>query len=231
MRARALARGAGELLITLGLLVLLFVGWQLWWTDVVSGRDQAATTGRLERAWRAASGPTATEPAIKEQAVADLAPGTAFAVLRVPRFGAGYARPVLQGTDPAQLDEGVGHYPDSAAPGEVGNLALAGHRVTYGKPFGEIARLRAGDAVVVETRTTWFVYRVVRHVVVTPDRVDVVAPVPERPGVAPTARMLTMTACHPRFSARERYVVFSQLDQTIAKTGGAVPDVLAATAR
>ena len=229
MRAvRTAVQGLGELCITLGLLLLLFVAWQLWWTDVESDRSQLATTRGLEQTWqrelRAPS--TIAKPAVRK--VKDVPMGDAFALMRVPRFGADYVRPIVAGTELSVLDRGIGHYDGTVGPGEVGNFSLAGHRVTYGKPFNRVAELQPGDPIVIETRTTWYVYRVQRYTIVTPDRVDVVAPVPEKPGAKPTQRMMTMTACHPKFSARERYVVFSVLVQTIPKTGGAVPDVLTA---
>ena len=233
MRAvRALVQGLGELCITLGVLLLLFVAWQLWWTDVESDRAQLATTRSLEQTWqRELRTPSTTaKPAVRK--VKDVPMGDAFALIRVPRFGADYARPIVAGTGLSVLEDGVGHYDGTAGPGEVGNFSLAGHRVTYGKPFNRIAELQPGDPIVIETRTTWYVYRMVSSSIVSPLQVDVVAPVPTRPGVVPTQRMMTMTACHPQFSARQRYVVFSQLAQTIAKTAeGAVPDVLTAAAQ
>lgn len=222
---RGAVHGLGELFITLGVLLLLFVAWQLWWTDIAAGQTQRALTHTLEREW---GQPQAPHPSGKVSSVdlKEIPMGDAFALIRIPRFGHDYVRPILQGVDLDILDEGVGHYPDSAKPGEVGNFAVAGHRVTYAKPFNQIAELKNGDAVVVETRDTWYVYRVQSHVIVTPDRVDVVAPVPEHPGQKPTERMMTMTACHPKFSARERYVVFSKLETVLPKTGGAIPDAL-----
>ena len=230
MRAvRAAVQGLGELCITLGLLLLLFVAWQLWWTDVESDRSQLATTRGLEQTWQRdlQVAPTTAKPVVPK--VSQVPMGDAFALMRVPRFGADYVRPIVAGTELSVLDQGIGHYDGTVDPGEVGNFSLAGHRVTYGKPFNRIDELQPGDPIVIETRTTWYVYRVQRHTIVTPDRVDVVAPVPEKPGVTATQRMMTMTACHPEFSARQRYVVFSKLTQTIPKTrGGAVPDVLTA---
>jgi sortase A len=226
---RAAARGLGELMVTLGVLLLLFLAWQLWWTDVTASRVQDQLTHQLQQSWKppphpgpTSAGPTAPidDPALK------LSDGKAFALIHIPRFGKSYVRPILQGVELPVLDRGVGHYPDSAGPGAVGNFAVAGHRVTYAKPFNLIAELQPGDPIVVETATAWYVYRVQRHEIVTPDRVDVVAPVPEKPKAKPTERMMTMTACHPMFSARERYVVFSQLDRRIPKTAGVVPDVL-----
>ncbi len=223
---RAVLRGLGELLITLGVLVLLFLAWQLWWTDVVAGRTQDRLAGDLQRSWtQTVQQPVGSRPAVEDPAL-KLRNGQAFALIRIPRFGKDFVRPVIQGVSLDVLDRGVGHYPASADPGAVGNFALAGHRVTYAKPFNKIAELKTGDPIVVETARAWFVYRVVSYTIVTPDRVDVVAPVPRRPGQRPTKRMMTMTACHPKFSARLRYVVFSELDERIAKAPGVVPDVL-----
>ncbi|MGN6300974.1 MAG: class E sortase [Angustibacter sp.] len=224
---RSAARGLGELLVTLGVVLLLFLVWQLWWTDVTAGRVQQQVTHQLQDSW---TPPPRTAPTAPATPVNDpplkLQDGKAFALIHVPRFGKDYVRPIIQGVELPVLDRGVGHYPGSADPGAVGNFAVAGHRVTYGKPFNLIAELRPGDPVVVETATAWFVYRVQRHEIVTPDRVDVIAPVPEHPNATPTERMMTMTACHPMYSARERYVVFSRLESRIPKTAGTVPDVL-----
>ncbi|HEX3004393.1 MAG TPA: class E sortase [Angustibacter sp.] len=230
---RAAARGLGELMVTLGVVLLLFLAWQLWWTDLTASRVQNQLTHELQSSWQpphpgatTTAGPTAAPTTPVEDPPLSLRDGQAFALIHIPRFGKGYVRPVLQGVELPVLDRGVGHYPDSADPGAVGNFAVAGHRVTYAKPFNLIAELQPGDPIVVETRTAWFVYRVQRHVIVTPDRVDVIAPVPENPKAEPTERMMTMTACHPMFSARERYVVFSRLETRIPKTAGVVPDVL-----
>jgi sortase A len=218
-------QGLGELCITLGVVLLLFVAWQLWWTDIAAGQTQRALTHQLEQQWET---PAPPKPSAKADAtrLKEIPLGDAFALIRIPRFGHDYVRPVLEGTALDVLDRGVGHYQGSAGPGAVGNFAVAGHRVTYAKPFNRIAELKPGDAVVVETRDTWYVYRVQSHTIVTPDRVDVIAPVPEHPGAKPTRRMMTMTACHPKFSARQRYVVFSQLEDVVPKTGGAIPDAL-----
>jgi sortase A len=220
---RGAVHGLGELCITLGVVLLLFVAWQLWWTDIAAGQTQSQLTHRLEQQWQA---PPHASGKVAATTIKEIPMGDAFALIRIPRFGHDYVRPVLQGVGMDVLKKGVGHYPDTAKPGEVGNFAVAGHRVTYAKPFNQIAELKPGDAVVVETRDTWYVYRVKSHTIVTPDRVDVVAPVPEHPGEKPTERYMTMTACHPEFSARERYIVFSTLDKVLPKTGGAIPEAL-----
>ncbi|WP_380164283.1 class E sortase [Jannaschia sp. R86511] len=229
---RALVRGLGELLVTSGVLVLLFLAYQLWWTDVVGDRAQQRTTDALAQQWGDAAAPETedaasaegTTTAEAEQVLADL-PADVVALLRVPRFGEDYVRPVLEGTTDAVLEDGVGHYDGAALPGEVGNFAIAGHRTTWGAPFNPIAELVEGDAVVVETETEFHVYRVQVTEIVLPTDVRVIAPVPSQPGETPTEEWLTMTSCHPMFSARERYVVHALLEATTPRADGP-PDAL-----
>jgi sortase A len=206
----------GDLLVTAGLVLLLFVGWQLWFTDVTANRTQDATVSRLTRDF--ASPPAATAPATESPKAVPF--GSAFAIVRIPRFGASYARPVLEGTSRDILQDGIGHYQGSVLPGAVGNFAVAGHRTTYGRPFHDIDTLRPGDLIVVETKTAYSVYAVKRHEIVAPTDVQVVAPVPDHPGVRPTERWMTMTACHPKYSAAKRYVVFALLVQTYPHADG-----------
>lgn len=236
---RAATRGLGEVLITAGLVLLLFVAWQLWWTDVEANRAQAAITDDLHAQWgdddrEAPTAPVAAVDHGPPPEVAVPAPGTSFAIVHIPRFGADYQpRPVVEGVGLDLLEDGVGHYPGTALPGQVGNVALAGHRVTYGRPFNLIAELQPSDAIVLETADAWFTYRMRSSTIVTPDRTDVIAPVPEQPGVAPTERLLTLTACHPMYSARERFISYAVLEGWQPKSAGE-PDSLAlsgATAR
>jgi sortase A len=231
---RGVVGTAGELSITLGVLLLLFVTWQLWWTDVEANREQDRLADRLEQDWAAGApgGPTQpTEPgpptATEIPVAAPGAGGEAFGLLRIPRFGDEYVRPIVAGTSGEDLELGIGHYDGSAWPGGVGNLALAGHRTTYGAPLARIAELRPGDPVVVQTAEGYYTYRVTESLVVLPQQVEVVAPVPGEPGAVPTERMITMTSCHPRYSARERYVVHGVLDDFRPAVEGA-PAVVAA---
>ncbi len=224
---RALVRGVGELLVTAGALVLLFLAYQLWWTDVVGDRAQARTTDALEQQWDAAvptdgTSDEAPEPPAEAEAdpvLADL-PSDVVAMLRVPRFGEDYVVPVLEGTGDLVLQDGVGHYDGAALPGEVGNFAIAGHRTTWGAPFNPIADLVTGDAVVVETPEEFNVYRVEVTEIVLPTDVRVIAPVPSQPGETPTEAWLTMTSCHPMFSARQRYVVHALLESSTPRADG-----------
>jgi sortase A len=226
----------GELLITLGALVGLFVVWQVWWTDVEVRGVQSDLVATVERPsgddpTRAPS-PSAQAPTPERRSAPPvLEPpesiGTTFASLRVPRWGAEYVMPISEGVSrSAVLDTlGIGHYPGTAMPGAVGNFALAGHRVGFGRPFFGVAELEVGDPLVVRTSDSWYVYEVTSSRVVPPSDVTVLAPVPGRPGVEAQAATITLTTCHPLFSTRERYVVHGTLDHWLAASDG-TPAVL-----
>ena len=235
---RLVLRGVGEVLVTLGVVLLLFCVYELQVTNLYTGRQQQALADDLRRAWAAPAGvpaavqppqpagrPPSARPAARRPAAPEGA-GHAFAVLRVPRLGRDHADVVVEGVSVRALKRGPGHYPGTALPGELGNVVLSGHRTTYGAPFAELDRLRPGDPVVLETRDHWFTYRVTHELVVRPTAVEQIAPVPGRPGARPTRRLLTLTTCHPRYSARQRLVVRAELEASVSKAGGAVPAVL-----
>ncbi|GIG26755.1 class E sortase [Cellulomonas denverensis] len=208
----------GELLITCGVLLLAFLGWQLWWTDVEGNREQAAVVeaGGWNDPIEQATGivtPRYDDPPVMEQPEYL----TTFASMRVPRWDGEPTRTITQGTDrPNVLNPlGVGHYDGAAMPGGLGNFALAAHRTTYGKPFNRIAELQPGDPIVVWTQDTWYVYRVTGSDIVMPQDVWTIAPDPEDPSVTnetATRRLITLTSCHPMFSARERYIVWGEFE-------------------
>ena len=211
---RRLVGWLGELLITAGVLVLLFVAWQLWWTDATANREQARLVQALTDDFRSGADGTGT---VGADAFPDLGEDEAFAIIRIPRFGADYARPVIEGVGRPVLALGVGHYEDSADPGAIGNFAVAGHRTTYGRPFHDIDELRDGDRVIVETEPTVYVYEVTGHEIVRPWQTEVIAPVPDEPGATPRDAMITMTSCHPKYSATQRYVTHGELVETVPR--------------
>lgn len=121
----------------------------------------------------------------------------------------------LNGIDTATLQEGPGHYPDTSLPGQPGTVAIAGHRTTYLAPFREIARMRPGDEITLEMPYGTFVYRVTETEIVSPDRVDVIEDV--------GYPQLVLSACHPLYSAAERYIVFARLTEIeLSQTENAV---------
>lgn len=212
---RATARGLGELCITVGLVALLFVAYQLAWTNVLAQQAQGRVTDEIREQWDRPAG--STRPA---ENLADVDFGDGFAFLRIPRLGRNYSVPVLEGVQLDDLARGVGHYPKTAAPGEVGNFGVAGHRATNGEPFAQLDRMRKGDVVVAETQDTWFTYVVDRTRIVTPSDVWVIDPVPGRPRAEPTEALLTLTTCNPRWSSTQRLIVFAHLEEARPKSAG-----------
>lgn len=211
----------GELLITAGAFLLLFVVWQLWWTDVIADGDHTQIISQLESEW----GPTPKKIAPAENGDApktEAGPeNKVWGTLHVPKFDKSES-PIAEGVSMEKVlnVKGNGHYPDTVMPGEVGNFSLAGHRSTYGRPLHDIARLQEGDPIVVETKEAFYVYTVTEHHIVMPNQTEVIAPVPNKPGEKPTEKMLTLTACHPQYSARERYIVHAKYSHWVDRTKG-----------
>lgn len=218
----------GELLITAGVIVALFVVWQVFWTDIEGGQEAASNIQTFEE-----SLPISPEQAGEPQDGAppeEPAPaaGEAFATMFVPRWGSGWQFPIAEGVGRLDvLDAGyVGHYPDSALPGAVGNLALAGHRQSHAKPFYGVAELEVGDPIIVQTAQAWYVYRVTESYVVLPTDVDVIAANPADPGAEATERLITLTTCHPLWSTRERWIVHGVLDYWVDREDGRPSDLI-----
>lgn len=233
---------AGEVLITLGILTLLYVVWQMWVGDWIFAAQRNSEGQSLSQEWAAEAGPTETpDPAPTDTAEPDApAPlpaqpttaepvilpqpgdGEVFGVLRVPRFGSDYALRIGGGISRSRtLDPiGIGHYPGTAMPGEVGNFAVAGHRLTWGKPFTRIAELRVGDAVVVETPDGWYTYRFRTLEYVTPTSVDVLLPVPQMQGASTGERYMSMMSCSPLYSMAERIVAYAVFESFTPRAAG-----------
>ena len=200
-----ITRRTGWLLITPGLLTLLYVGYELWGTGLSARAAQHSLGRELHNEW---STPRVAEAATAQASLVD---GQPIAILTVARFGAGYQEIVIEGTSTADLRQAPGHYPGTALPGQLGNFAVAGHRTTYGAPFGDLNLLRAGDIIAIRVATTSYEYRVTGHEIVSPSENAVVAPTPDQPGTRPVRRMLTLTTCHPKYSANKRLVVHALL--------------------
>ncbi len=218
-RLRGVARTLGELLLTAGVVVLLFCVYELTVTRAYAHEQQQALGTRLARSWAAPAGLPKTAP----DAPLD---GDAVARLYLPTLDGADPIVVVEGIGHDDLKKGPGHYPGTAQPGEVGNVVVSGHRTTYGAWFKRVDELAPGAAVVLETRDRWFTYRVTGVTVVSPHAVGELAPVPNEPGVAPRERLLTLTTCNPKYSARTRLVVRATLASALAKASGVRPAAL-----
>jgi sortase A len=222
----------GELLITAGVLVLLFLGWQLWLQDIIVGNSLDNQANQLGHAWQNES--SGTPPATSAEPVVSKAPGNAqkFGILIVPRWGKNWERPIAQGVGVADVLDaiGVGHYPGTQMPGQVGNFAIAAHRHAYGGGFEYLHELHVGDPVYVETKDGWYQYTFRDIQYVQPTEVNVLQPVPMEPGVKPTDRIITMTTCNPFFSTAERMVGYGLFDKFYPRADGP-PAQIAATVK
>jgi sortase A len=214
---------AGELLITLGVIAVLFVAWQLWWTNVAADAAQGAAVKQFIQEHQApvtndlpATAPA--DPAVPVDPAAvpvGTAPGhgEAIGVIYVPRFGADYSRPIIEGTSRDVIDTlGLGRYAGTAMPGAVGNFVMAGHRQTHGAVLDNIHTLVPGDKIYVQTADGFYTYVFRNQEIVLPDRMDVLLPVPAQPDATPEQRILTMTSCNPRFGSEERIIAYSVFD-------------------
>ncbi|TDD93461.1 class E sortase [Actinomadura rubrisoli] len=193
-------RSLGELCITAGVILMLFVMYELWGTGQYTRSQQDRLGRELMKTWQA--------PKVTTEKVSL---GKGLAMIRVPRFGAEYHYVVIEGVDRADLRKGPGHYPGSALPGQVGNFVVSGHRTTYSAPFNRLGELRAGDRILIDTRDEQYVYKVTDRRIVKPSAVEVTAPVPFHPQRPPTEKLITLTTCHPKYSAAERMIVFGEL--------------------
>ncbi|MCI9888453.1 class E sortase [Micrococcales bacterium 31B] len=228
----------GEILITLGVLCGLFAVWQIFWTDVVAGDLQQKTINSVVREWDASAAeplPTTAAPRGEygDPPVLDrdsLNPSQVYGIMWIPRFGEN-GIPLAEGTDTKTvLDEGeAGHYPDTAMPGEVGNFATAAHRSSYAKPYHLIADLQEGDPIVVETKDAYYVYKYTSYEIVSPADTAVLLPVPRQPEATATDRLLTLTACHPMYSLRERYIAYGKFDYWVPRSAGIPAEILTTT--
>lgn len=231
----------GELLLTAGALMLLFLGWQLWWNDAIMASQQSEAASDRSTKWaeeqRSDVGdapPPAPqdygEPVVDQTAYDS---GDAFAIMYVPRFGEGSQRQIAEGVGLEVLNShhlGVGHYPDTGMPGEVGNFAIASHRSAYGGGMHEIEQLQLGDGIHIQTRDGWYTYRFRDFEYVTPDAVDVLAPVPHHPELAPTDRLVTLTSCHPLYSTAERIIAYGALESWQPAAAGPPVEIAAQVA-
>lgn len=224
--------GLGRTLITTGVLILLFVAYQLWGTGLSEARAQDQLKGQFEELLGTEGSTTTTRRpgttvagATTTTARPNVPPpppeGEAVAIIRIPKIDVEKA--IVEGVGVGDLKKGPGHYPTTPMPGQPGNAAVAGHRTTYGAPFYRLDELQPGDPIFVTTRQGRFEYEVTESRIVTPRQVEVLAPTEDN--------RLTLTTCHPRFSARQRLIVIAALkgeaaDAPPPRAGGEEPEVL-----
>lgn len=222
-RLRWFLSGTGQLMITLGVILLLFCVYELKVTNLYTGQQQKQLDKTLDQSWAAPPRPTTVLP--------DYQDGEGIARIFLPSIGKDQMHVVVEGVTTAALKKGPGHYPGSELPGQVGNVVISGHRTTYGGPFNRLDEVGLTDAIVLETQTAFFTYRVISSYIVAPTAVGEISRVPNKPQATPTQRLLTLTTCNPKYSARTRLIVRAELETTLAKGPGVVPPALQSLAQ
>ncbi|MEU8623834.1 class E sortase [Streptomyces sp. NPDC048669] len=214
------SRVVGELFISLGVLMLLFVTYQLWWTNVRADQIAGNETHKIQNDW--ASG---------KRAPGTFEAGQGFAIIHIPKLDV--VTPIAEGISKDKvLDRGmVGHYGEdplrTAMPSaKQGNFALAGHRNTHGEPFRYINRLSPGDPIVVETQDAYYTYEMTSVLPQTsPSNVSVIGPVPPQSGFTKPGRYITLTTCTPEFTSTYRLIVWGKMVDERPRSKGK-PDAL-----
>ncbi|MFF1632294.1 class E sortase [Leifsonia sp. NPDC058248] len=218
----------GEMFITAGVLVLLFLGWQVWWNSLVLAGQQTNAASSQSKEWldqataSPSPSPSAGSTPSPRGSAAPAAPPTmtvqpadyqSFAVIYVPRLGADWKRTIRQTVDTEKVlnsyDAGVGHYSHTQLPGQMGNFAVAGHDSGWGNTFIDLSKLRIGDRIYVQTKDGWYTYAFRNFEYVQPAAVSVIDAVPRQPDAKPTERLMTITTCNPPFHAGERLIAYT----------------------
>jgi sortase A len=213
---RRTIREIGFDLITAGVLVLLFVAYQLWGTGFAEAKSQSKLKTQFTTAAPAAG---ADNPALgaTQTAVAGPPEGSAIAHIVIPTIGVD--KYVVEGVTESALQAGPGHYPGTPMPGEPGNVAIAGHRTTYGAPFFRLNELKPGDKIQMATKTKQFLYVVDHTEIVKPTDVAVIGPTSDN--------RLTLTTCNPRYEATNRLIVVAELtDEPVIPPPTVAPPVV-----
>jgi sortase A len=202
---RQVIRAAGEIFLTVGVIGLLFISYLIWGTAWRAESAQRQLSSELNQEWQQA--PLRGDAAGASPEQFDVATGQPFAFITIPAFGSHWRFTLIQGTALAQLDLSPGHVPGTQWPGQAGNFAVAGHRVTAGNPFWSLPSLHAGDLVDIETRLNDYTYRVTGEQRVLPTDLGVLDPVPGHPGQRPTQRLITLITCDPAWTGTHRVIV------------------------
>lgn len=222
----------GELLITAGVLIGLFILWQVWWTNVEANAQLDSDVSAFNKEYGEPlvkiGAPQEGEPPVMDE----IAYNTVGGIIHIPAFGYNYSTPIRGGVTTQVLDTGAfGHYQDTVMPGAIGNSSWAVHRDMRGSRMYDADKLVAGDAVIVETEDVYYVYKIVNTHVVKPTDVWVISADPfvaenaikegREPGeIEPSRRLLTITTCHPLYTARERLIVHAEFSHWVKRSDG-----------
>jgi sortase A len=191
--------GLGEVMVTLGVIIGLYVIYLLSWTSVAAHAAARANVCTLQHEW-------AKSVSVQPR------DGEPFATIEMPQIRNPGTWPILDGVVQTELRQGVGWYPGSQLPGQAGNFAVAAHRRTWGDMFRYLNELKTGNDIVVRDGNTVYTYRVIEDPrYVKPDSVDVLSPIPGQSGLTRAGHYITLTTCDPVYDSYQRLIVFGEL--------------------
>lgn len=202
----------GKVLIGAGVIVLLFTLFQIFGTSYIQQQHQKSLRSDFEKRLHSVTSTTQVNNGPPVPAGQEPTPsvGSAIAILEIPKINVNQI--VVQGTNDSQLQLGPGHYTQTPLPGQVGNVGIAGHRTTWGRPFYNLNELKNGDKIILSTTYGTYTYSVTSSQIVSPSDVAVLNPT--------TTATVTLTTCNPRFSASQRLVVQAVLTSSATATTG-----------
>jgi sortase A len=207
---RTAIRGIGQTFITFGLVVLLFATYEVYGKALQVGDERNRLDVAIANEWKK---PDAAAAAVEKPVL-----GKGMAKLFIPRLNKSWV--VVEGVRPQDIKLAPGHYPKSALPGQDGNFAIAGHRMP--SVWWDLDLMRNGDRIVVETKTSWVVYRVYKVHIVLPTEIGVVAPNPDVPSATTgTRKLITLTTCNPKWDNYERLIVHGEVSRVQPKSDSA----------
>jgi sortase A len=215
--ARRIAHGIGEVLITAGLIILLFALYEVYGKTEIVNAHQKTLEQQLTQQWAAPAPATSSgTPKSTTTSTATPLPGSAIARLYLPVLHKHWV--VVEGVQLSNIEFAPGHYSGTAMPGQIGNFSIAGHRIP--SIFWNLQELKKGQLIVVQTKADWYVYTVTVQEVVTPTSIEVIAPQPDHVGVKPTDAMMTLTTCNPKWADYQRLVIHAELTRTARAKAG-----------
>lgn len=198
----------GEALITLGVVVLLYVIYQIWFTNITAEATTERVRSEIELSFETGPEKAGAQESVEEVPVS-LELNEGFALAYIPKLKEDvWGEPILSGIQQQQLASGIGHYPETELPGQAGNFAIAGHRATNGEPFARFEELGNGDLVIIRTSAGWYTYRLFEDQKIKETEVWVLE---NRPIETESSQLITLTTCDPRWNSYQRWAWWGEL--------------------
>lgn len=211
--SRKLLHGAGELLVTLSVLIFLYFVYSAWFTNVTATAKQTELSKEITKQFEVRDAKPLVQT--ESQATEVSKQVTPIGLLYIPRLqDKVWGLPIVQGVGHHELSLGVGHYPSTELPGELGNFAIAGHRATNGEPFAYFERLKADDLVYVRTQDGWFEYQLLQNKKIQESETWVLSDRPKGIDTDPNSALITLTTCDPRWNSYQRWAWWGVLTNT-----------------